>query len=1029
MPKFRLFYFFLFCLTGGLSPIQGFAQPDYIIPLDKPEKYKNRILRAEKSGDLKFTISRRIYQGMVTHYNYYYNANLKIENIIARAKIAHKDDFAALLPFYNYSTEITAADSSELDSIVYKASAGIVLHDLRNSYIDNLYMLAGRAYFHWGKFDSAYRIFQFVNYRFFPKNKDEYNIVVGSNSRSTKGELNISTKEKKGFLRKLFSKPPSRNESLLWIAKTYATDSLYPEAISLCHLLKRDKYFPKRLYSSIDEVLAFVYYQQENWDSTAFYLKKSLKNCKNKTDLSRWEYLLAQLNSKLNKNNEAAFYYARSKKHTPDPVLYIHARIYEAQIVKNSKGNDMDATYNELLKLSKKERFDGFEDVLFFAAAGVAMDRKDTVKAISLFQKSAKYNVENIELKNKTYLKLATLFYHQKNYYLSSAAYDSLNMQDPKLADKSADIEARKKILKELVEQIDIVKKEDSLQRIASMNEKERYQFLKKLLRTLRKERGIKDTDSDAGMSSFTASGNSGNQDQGLFIQTATATGSWYFNNNSQKAKGFSEFKSRWGKRPNVDKWRRQADIDAANVQQNFMPGNPGGIDGDIDQAGSTVAPGNRPQLEDEQELSIASLESNLPLNEGMLLTSNQNIEAALYKQAIIYKNQLEDYAQASATLEEILRRFPNTTKEDTILTELIIAQNKSGNLQLSSKYSQLLKEKYPENKSLSINPENNASKLAKENAPYERIYHLFKNEEYEAAMNEKKKADSIYGNKYWTPQLLYLEAMGYVHNKEDSLALINLSYIESNYSGTAIAGKATTLKDVINRKKEIITYLQQTDIKKDEEKKLDIPYEERPEIQPVKHITKRPSLTPVFTSNKAIGNRTLKRPPSGIEIISHNTERRSFLPLSGAIKPAANPSILLPLKEIKVDMVYIYNTSEPYKLLMIFEQIDQVYRNEAKIAFQRNNNSSRGGQDIGLYLYEPKNETAWLEIGPFASLGSAMGYYDEIAPKMNKIIPWLAANKFQLLTISENNLEILKTRKDISEYLLFIRQYIKDKF
>jgi hypothetical protein len=79
-------------------------------------------------------------------------------------------------------------------------------------------------------------------------------------------------------------------------------------------------------------------------------------------------------------------------------------------------------------------------------------------------------------------------------------------MQDPKLADKSADIEARKKILKELVEQIDIVKKEDSLQRIASMNEKERYQFLKKLLRTLRKERGIKDTDSDAGMSSFTAS-------------------------------------------------------------------------------------------------------------------------------------------------------------------------------------------------------------------------------------------------------------------------------------------------------------------------------------------------------------------------------------------------------------------------------------------------------------------------------------------------------------------------------------------
>lgn len=1030
MPKIRLFCLLIIYLAGSFAPLCGFAQPDYIIPLNKPQKYKEKTLRSEKSEDMKFTIPRKVYQGMVTHYNYYYNANLKMENILERAKIAHRDDFTELLPFYNYSTDLTAADSTELDSIIYKASAGIVLHDLRNSYIYNLYMLVGRAYFHWGKLDSAYRIFQFVNYRFFPKSKDEYNIVVGSNSRNTKGELNISTKEKRGIIRRIFSKPPSRNEALLWIAKTYAADSLYPEAISLCHLLKRDKYFPKRLYSSLDEVLAFVFYQQEQWDSTTYYLKKSLRNCTNKTDLSRWEYLLAQLYTKLKKNNEASYYYARSKKHTPDPVLYIHARIYEAQIVKNSKGNDTETTFNELLKLSRKERFDGFEDVLYYAAAGIAIERKDTIKAIELLNKSAKYNTENTELKNKTYLKLADYYYQQKKYYLSSASYDSLNTQDPILADKINEIETRKKILKELVVHIDIVNREDSLQRIALLSEKERYQVLKKILRALRKEKGIRDTDGNNGNTTIAAStANSSNLDQGLFLQTSASTGSWYFNNNSQKAKGFNDFKSRWGKRPNLDNWRRQSDIDAANTQQNFMPGNPGGIDGDIDQP-TTVGLNTQPQAADEQELSIESLESNLPLTEDSLKASNNRIVEALLQQAFIYKNQLEDYRQATFILEEILKRFPTIDKEDSILSALIYTSKKSGDQTRSANYNRTLKEKYPDYKPSVSNQQMPEKDRAKENLPYEKIYALFKIGNYAEAMEAKKKADSIYGNIYWTPHLLYLEALGYLHLQEDSLALKNLNYIETQYSGNEITGKAAILKDVIIRKKETISILQQANIQKEEEKILEIPYEDRPVLNPIKDVKRIYSFKLPAIMNYPLIHTTLKRPPSGIEPVSHLIDVKSRLPFDGFIKKTPPVrSELKPLKEERIDMVYVYNPNETYLVLMVFEQIDQVYRNEARIAFQRYNNASRGGQDIFLKLYEPKDEMNWLEIGPFATLGSSMGYYDEIAPNMSKITPWLASSKYQLLIISENNLEMLKTRKDLSEYLLFIRQYVKGKF
>ncbi len=1030
MPLNRLFIYPLIFLLVLAIPLAGLAQPDYIIPLNKPAKFKNRTLRSEKSDRRKFTISRRVYQGMVTHYNYYYNANLKIDNIIAKAKLAHRDDFTELLPFYNYSPAATAADSAELDSIIYKASAGIVLHDLRNSYIDNLYLLAGRAFFYWQKFDSAYRIFQFVNYRFFPKGKDEYTIVVGGNKRSTKGELNISSKEKKGIFRKVFSKPPSRNDALLWIARTYAEDSLLAESAALCHLLRRDKFFPKRLHRSLDEVLAYVYYRQNRWDSTAFYLQKALPNASDKTDLARWEYLLAQLFTKLGKQEEAAAYYAKSKKHTPDPVLHIHARIYEAQIVKNSKGNDMEATYDELIKLSRKERFDGFEDVLYYAAAGMALERKDSTKAISLLQKSAKYNTENAELKNKTFYKLAELYFKQKKYPLASAAYDSLNLQEPQMAGLANQIESRKQILKELVTQTGIVQREDSLQRIAMMNEKDRFLLLKKLLKSLRKQRGIKDKDSDSDYTPMLTS-NTAAQDAGLFMQTAANNSGWYFSNNSQKSKGFTEFKARWGKRPNVDNWRRQSAVDAMSTQQQFMPGNPGGIDGDVDRVSLTNLSGVTLPALDEQELSIQSLESDLPLTDTLLSQSNKKIEEALFQQAWIYKNKLEDHPMSIQLLEEILRRFPNSEKEEEVLADLVYNYKKIKNPMQSSRYLSMLNDKYPESeKTIRLNSKAKPIPTANKNQTYEEIYRLFQSGDYTRAAAAKKKADSIHGNKYWTPQLLYIEALSQVKQQNDSLALSTLTYIETNFPGNEMADKVTTLKNVITRRNEIESYLTNTAIIKDEEKKLTTPYEESPELKLLSEPYKVKANTGPSVAKLPPQIIRLEKPRAGIEIISHLTELKRIVPGLSIAKRAGTDSIRIkPMKQEFVDMVYIYNAGEPHYVLTIFEEIDQVYRSEAKIAFERYNNKVRGSEDISIQLYEPNEANSWLEIGPFPALASSLGYYDEVAANIKSIIPWLATEKYQLMIISERNMETLKSRKDISEYLLFIRQYIKGKF
>ncbi|MGK4422318.1 hypothetical protein ACSLVQ_29130, partial [Klebsiella pneumoniae] len=85
----------------------------------------------------------------------------------SRAKEQYKDDYTTLLSFYNYSLDETA--KQQIDSIIYKCTAGILLHDLRSDWVDRLYLLLGNAYLHRKNFDSANFVFQFINYAYAPK--------------------------------------------------------------------------------------------------------------------------------------------------------------------------------------------------------------------------------------------------------------------------------------------------------------------------------------------------------------------------------------------------------------------------------------------------------------------------------------------------------------------------------------------------------------------------------------------------------------------------------------------------------------------------------------------------------------------------------------------------------------------------------------------------------------------------------------------------------------------------------------------
>jgi hypothetical protein len=92
-----------------------------------------------------------------------------------------------------YSLEQTAGDKQELDSVIYKVTTGILIHDLRNNWLDNMYLLMGKAYYFRNQLDTAYQTFQYINYAFSPKEKDGYDKVIGSNSNEGGSAFSIVT--------------------------------------------------------------------------------------------------------------------------------------------------------------------------------------------------------------------------------------------------------------------------------------------------------------------------------------------------------------------------------------------------------------------------------------------------------------------------------------------------------------------------------------------------------------------------------------------------------------------------------------------------------------------------------------------------------------------------------------------------------------------------------------------------------------------------------------------------------------------
>ncbi len=971
---------------------------DLLGKLKKPEQFQDRKLGSEKMAEKKFTPLRHFFQNNFTHYNYYYNTNNKIKTVIERAKEAQKDDYNNLLSYYPYSLENTASQKTELDSALLKSTAGILLHDLRNDWIDNMYLLMGKAFYFRKDFDSAAATFQFINYNLYPRKKNEDDdIIVGTSNASTKSRISIANNESSSLLKKITTLPPSRNDALIWMARTFIEQDELGEAASLMNTLQNDPNLPNRLKDDLEEVNAYWFYKQNVYDSAAFHLEKSLSNSESKQDKARSEFLLAQLCELTKQYSKASHFYSNVSSHTVVPLMDIYARLNKAKLLKGTNTNELNNSINKLLKMAKKDKFEKFRDILYYSAAELALQKKDTTASIKYFNKSIQYNESNSSHRNKAFLQLADIAYQQKIYKRAYEYYDSLQLNDTSLAGRLEVIKTKKSALAKIVEKIIVIEREDSLQTIAAMTQLDRTALIKKIAKRLRKDQGLKEeTDMGGALMSFdNPIDNKKNEPIDLFSDGNK--GEWYFYNSSLKSKGLADFKRKWGTRKNTDNWRRKNAIETgANNPNQSLTNNitPNDIDKPADPSLSIGGAKNPKDTTLQKEVSFEALLANIPLTIESMNASNNLLSNNLYELAQLYQQELEDFEQAIIQYELSLKRYPDSLYKGELYLGLYFCYSKLGKEEKAAKYKKLLTQNFAGSRSETLvnNPTSisSNSKNIEGTNQYNKIYNLFIEGKFEEAVLEKQKADSVYGNNLWTPQLLYIEAVFYIKQRKDSIAIDLLTKINKLYPQSNLAQKTTTLIDVLKRRNSIEEYLSKLEITRVQDEVLE----------------KNNGNLILSTKDSVNQKISTKAYPAKDSVNLNVSAAKDSI---GNVNSSASK--------------YLFNAEGPHSVMMILNKVDGTYINESKNSLDRYIRSNFYNQSITITKDAIDKDNTIFVFSDFTNIQAAYEFLLKIKKASSEELSWLSSSKYSFLPISGENLLVLKTNKDIADYISWLKK------
>ena len=909
----------------------------------------------------KYTLGRRAYQNTVAQYNFIFHANLELNEIIQNARLNNEEDYTELLPFYDYDLSSTA--KKNIDSIIYRCNANIVLHDLRNNWVDDSYLTLAKAYLFHKNFDTAGSLLQFINYSFDQK-ENGMDVPIGSNLRNTQGKFSIATKETESFL----ENRNIRNESLLWQARNYFEINSMNEGISLLQLLKTDAVFPARLYPFLNELLGYGYYNSELYDSAAAYLTKGLSNAPDKFAKTRWYYLIAQLWDKANNYKQAYYWYKKANIEAFQPLISIYAKINMILIDSKQTNTPWINLTQSLEQMTKKERYKPYTDIIYFEMAKIAIKNKDYKKANDWLIVSIKKNANGLRQKQKAFELLANINYLSDQFEISKMAYDSLTLV-LKTNPQFETITARKKWLPSIASNQQFLQQQDSLLYIYSLAKGDQNAYFtqwslnKKLLNEKLKKLFLDDTlkkDNSYALSLNTNYNNNLNPSQ-------NTSNNFYFENPNLVEMGKQTFSQKWGARPNVDQWRRK--ISAGMIQQS---------------ASTLIIPsyqleGKNDSLNKKNSTADFTTSAKLIVDENDKHRVQAEWNQKALAQAQIFLLELNDFEKAIPLYLKITKTSSVDSITERAYLDMASEYMHEGNREKADSLIQIVQTLFPKGIYVSKKKKVESKKLIDKSAEeeYKEAYFLSTIGHWPALKSKLASLDLQLRTTKWFAPYQFLKVKMLAQQRKDSAALILLDSIIYLHQNERIRDDAKNIIEQIKKRKETETYLQKL-------------------------------------NGDSVKNE-----------VSIATAPPSLKYMAPAPTPKLMDSLVLnPLQSEGPQ--FTKTELEPHYLALVTQDIKEILVKEIQKSFQELNQDEFIKQklDVTYLQFEDKIFVVW--IGPFDNLTESTNYLNKVKGRLAKeIISFIPNKQYELFILGKSNIVQIKNNADLLKYKSFMEKNI----
>lgn len=572
----------------------------------------------------KNTFLNRTYHSTTARFNGYFNANELLDQALVTFYSSKKDDFYEVLPVNLLPNEVESKGMHPaIDTAISKCSIVIKNHSMpstedmyykdveHNKWIDENWITIGRALYYKREYKQAKKNFEFV--------------------------------------KRLFAKDPSYYLARLWIAKIHIEQRAFADAkiilddLNAISLEQKEKtfrdYIPfvkdkteeeegipemsRKLQYDIYKTYADLAIKRKEYPEAINGLNSAITKCRSQSEKTRLHFILGQLYQRSNVLDSARLHYSKALKAAAPFEISFNARLNRAI---SGGGEKLSKDLQRMLKDAKNAQY---KDQIYYALANLELNRNDRVKAKVYLTESAFYSNGNARQKAMAYEKLGDLSYGEKNYVSAQKYYDSCSRFIPEGYPNGDQIKDKAVKLSDLVDAIEIVVFEDSVQRIAKMPEKEREQFLKETLKQIKREAQKRKEMEAAKLLALQEQNNT----------SSSSSNKSVFTNPKLREEGYNDFRKAWGSRENEDHWRRSEKIVFSN--------------GELTDSSAVDS-----LLVEEigvDSLTVDHLRKNIPLSDSAFALSQTNLFEALYQSGVLYKEILNELELAQEQFDRVL--------------------------------------------------------------------------------------------------------------------------------------------------------------------------------------------------------------------------------------------------------------------------------------------------------------------------------------------------------------------------------------